>query len=95
MGPGFNYFETGELNIFGGKGPCFEGPICRLNLTSDGSGPYHGWYCDYVEVTTFGLQKECSQQHFKVEQWLARDEEPYELTAFRDACLRSSMVTSN
>ncbi|KAG8383506.1 hypothetical protein BUALT_Bualt04G0020500 [Buddleja alternifolia] len=89
MGPGYNYFETGNLDLFGGKGPCFTGPICGLNLTSDGSGPYHGWYCDYVEVTAIGLQKECSQQHFTVEQWLATDSPPYQLTAERNVCLRN------
>lgn len=86
MGPGFNYFETGELNIFGGKGPCLTGSICGLKLTSDGSGPYAGWYCEYVKVSSFGLEKPCSQQHFAVEQWLAKDEEPYQLTAQVDVC---------
>ncbi|XP_047975698.1 PLAT domain-containing protein 3-like isoform X2 [Salvia hispanica] len=90
MGPGFNYFETGELNIFGGKGPCLTGPICGLNLTSDGSGPYAGWYCEFVKVSAFGLQSPCSQQNFAVEQWLAKDEPPYELTAAMDVCLRSA-----
>ncbi|KAL1536712.1 PLAT domain-containing protein 3-like isoform X2 [Salvia divinorum] len=107
MGPGFNYFETGELNIFGGKGPCLTSPICGLNLTSDGSGPYAGWYCEFVKVSAFGLQSPCSQQSFPVEQWLAKDEPPYELTAAMDLCpchardarpadrgLRLSMVTS-
>ncbi|XP_051141338.1 PLAT domain-containing protein 3-like isoform X2 [Andrographis paniculata] len=86
MGPGFNYFETGELNIFGVRGPCLAGGVCGINLTSDGSGPYHGWYCDYVQITSFGLGIDCSQQMFHVEQWLARDEPPYQLTATRDLC---------
>ncbi|KAH6760170.1 hypothetical protein C2S51_017119 [Perilla frutescens var. frutescens] len=107
MGPRFNYFETGELNIFGGKGPCFNGPICGLNLTSDGSGPYAGWYCEFVKVNAFGLESPCSQQNFAVEQWLAKDEPPYQITAVVDVCsgpardtirsdrgLRLSMVTS-
>ncbi|KAL7143994.1 hypothetical protein ABFS83_08G228600 [Erythranthe nasuta] len=86
MGPGYNYFETGYLDMFAGKGPCLDGPVCGLNLTSDGSGPYHGWYCDYVEVSVVGAQKPCSQQHFTVEQWLATDTEPYKLTADRNVC---------
>ncbi|KAI3451140.1 hypothetical protein Pfo_007805 [Paulownia fortunei] len=86
MGLGYNYFETGNLDIFGGKGQCLNGPVCGLNLTSDGSGPYHGWYCNYVEVTTIGIQKQCSPQHFTVEQWLATDTPPYQLTAIRNAC---------
>lgn len=93
MGPGFNYFETGELNIFGGKGPCFNGPICGLNLTSDGSGPYAGWYCEFVQVSSFGLGSPCSQQKFAVEQWLAKDEPPYELTAVLDVCSAAARGT--
>lgn len=90
MGPGFNYFETGELNIFGGKGPCLTGLPCGVNLTSDGSGPYAGWYCEFVKVSMFGLQSPCYQQNFAVEQWLAKDEPPYELTAAMDVCARSA-----
>ncbi|XP_057783781.1 PLAT domain-containing protein 3-like [Salvia miltiorrhiza] len=90
MGPGFNYFETGELNIFGGKGPCLSGPICGLNLTSDGSGPYAGWYCEFVQVSAFGLGSPCSYQNFAVEQWLAKDEPPYQLTAAMEVCCASA-----
>ncbi|KAF8405996.1 hypothetical protein HHK36_008076 [Tetracentron sinense] len=86
MGPGYNYFERGNLDIFSGRGPCLRGPICSMNLTSDGSGPHHGWYCNYVEVTSTGAHIPCSQQLFTVEQWLALDTSPYELTAIRDSC---------
>ncbi|OAY33392.1 PLAT domain-containing protein 3 [Manihot esculenta] len=86
MGAGYNYFERGNLDIFSGRGPCLSSPICALNLTSDGSGPHHGWYCNYVEVTTTGVHMPCSQQQFTVEQWLARDASPYELTAIRNNC---------
>lgn len=44
MGPGYNYFERGNLDIFSGRGPCLTGPVCAMNLTSDGTGPHHGWY---------------------------------------------------
>ncbi|THG07159.1 hypothetical protein TEA_019259 [Camellia sinensis var. sinensis] len=64
MGPNHDYFERGNLDIFSGKGPCLNGPVCSMNLTSDGSGPHHGWYCNYVEVTTTGPHKPCSQQLF-------------------------------
>lgn len=86
MGPGHDYFERGNLDIFSGRGPCLGAPICAMNLTSDGSGPHHGWYCNYVEVTTTGPHVPCSQQLFTVEQWIARDAPPYELTAIRDTC---------
>ncbi|XP_010027844.2 PLAT domain-containing protein 3 [Eucalyptus grandis] len=86
MRPGHNYFERGNLDVFSGRGPCLSAPVCAMNLTSDGSGPHHGWYCNYVEVTTTGAHIPCSQKEFTVEQWLARDVTPYELTAIRNRC---------
>lgn len=86
MGPTYNYFERGNLDIFSGKGPCLTGPVCAMNLTSDGSGPHHGWYCNYVEITSTGPHVDCAQKLFTVEQWLATDTSPYELTAVRDNC---------
>ncbi|KAJ6326981.1 hypothetical protein OIU78_013969 [Salix suchowensis] len=61
-------------------------PICSLNLTSDGQGSHHGWYCDYVEVTSTGPHKECGQTIFYVDQWLAADAPPFKLTALLDGC---------
>ncbi|KAF8079949.1 hypothetical protein N665_0989s0016 [Sinapis alba] len=86
MGPGYKYYERGNLDIFSGKAPCLPSPVCSLNLTSDGSGDHHGWYVNYVEVTTAGVHAKCSQQSFEVEQWLATDTSPYELTAVRNNC---------
>ncbi|XP_022740267.1 PLAT domain-containing protein 3-like [Durio zibethinus] len=86
MEAGHNYFERGNLDIFSGRGPCLAAPVCAMNLTSDGSGPHHGWYCNYVEVTMTGVHTPCSQQQFTVEQWLALDAAPYELTAVRNYC---------
>ncbi|XP_058096768.1 PLAT domain-containing protein 3-like [Magnolia sinica] len=89
MGPGHNYFERGNLDIFSGRGKCLDAPVCVMNLTSDGSGAHHGWYCNYVEVTTTGPHVPCRQQLFTVEQWLARDASPYVLTAIKDYCKNS------
>ncbi|XP_004502436.1 PLAT domain-containing protein 3-like [Cicer arietinum] len=86
MGPDYNYYERGNLDIFSGKGPCLDGPVCAVNLTSDGSGPHHGWYCNYVEVTSTGVHIPCAQQQFTIEQWLATDTSPYELSAVRNYC---------
>ncbi|KAK2655790.1 hypothetical protein Ddye_008842 [Dipteronia dyeriana] len=86
MGPGYNYFERGNLDIFSGRGECLDAPVCAINLTSDGSGPHHGWYVNYVEVTSTGVHTSCSQQKFEIEQWLALDTSPYELTAIRNFC---------
>ncbi|KAI3797192.1 hypothetical protein L1987_32446 [Smallanthus sonchifolius] len=69
-----------------GRGPCLSGTPCEMNITSDGTGSHHGWYCNYIEVTTTGAHIPCAQQTFTVEQWLATDASPYELTAIRDYC---------
>ncbi|XP_004504062.1 PLAT domain-containing protein 3 [Cicer arietinum] len=86
MGSGYNYFERGNLDIFSGRGPCLDGPVCAVNVTSDGDGPHHGWYCNYVEVTSTGPHISCAQEQFTVEQWLATDTSPYELWAVRNLC---------
>ncbi|KAK9271678.1 hypothetical protein L1049_002041 [Liquidambar formosana] len=86
MEPGHNYFERGNLDIFSGRGPCLSAPMCAMNLTSDGSGSHHGWYCNYVEVTSTGAHTPCGQQLFTVEEWLALDTAPYRLTAIRNSC---------
>ncbi|KAI4345229.1 hypothetical protein L6164_012371 [Bauhinia variegata] len=86
MDPGHNYFERGNLDIFSGKGACLDGPLCAVNVTSDGSGSFHGWYCNYVEVTSTGARVSCGQQLFTVEQWLATDAWPYKLWASIDHC---------
>lgn len=86
MEPGHNYFERGNLDIFSGRGWCLSSPVCAINITSDGSGPHHGWYVNYVEVTSTGVHTTCAQQQFTVEQWLALDTAPYELTAIRNYC---------
>ncbi|XP_022159540.1 PLAT domain-containing protein 3-like [Momordica charantia] len=86
MGPGHDYFERDSVDVFSGRGACIDAPVCRLNLTSDGSGPHHGWYCDYVEVTSTGPHRACSQTAFYVDQWLATDVPPFQLTTILDGC---------
>ncbi|KMT08806.1 hypothetical protein BVRB_6g135300 [Beta vulgaris subsp. vulgaris] len=86
MGPKYDYFERGNLDVFSGRGPCLNAPVCAMRVVSDGYGPHHGWYCNYVEITTTGPHIKCAQQKFDVEQWLASDAYPYELTATRNYC---------
>ncbi|XP_042509957.1 PLAT domain-containing protein 2-like [Macadamia integrifolia] len=86
MGPNHEYFEWGNLDIFTGRGPCMGTRICRLNLTSDGTGQHHGWYCDYLQVTSTGAHQGCSKTIFEVQQWLATDAPPYRLSAVLDGC---------
>ncbi|KAJ8446667.1 hypothetical protein Cgig2_002829 [Carnegiea gigantea] len=87
MGPDHSYFDRSTLDIFSGSGPCLSGPICSMRLSSDGSGPHHGWYCNYVEVTSTGAYAPCNRRLLTVEKWLALDTPPYELTTTRDDCL--------
>uniref|UniRef100_A0A453C424 PLAT domain-containing protein n=1 Tax=Aegilops tauschii subsp. strangulata TaxID=200361 RepID=A0A453C424_AEGTS len=86
MGAGHDYYERGNLDIFSGRGPCMERAPCWANVTSDGAGAHHGWYCNYVEVTATGPHMGCAQQLFTVEQWLATDASPYRLYAAVDNC---------
>ncbi|KAG5000142.1 hypothetical protein AAZX31_08G135400 [Glycine max] len=86
MGKGYDYFERGNLDIFSGRGPCLDGPVCAVNVTSDGSGSHHGWYLNYVQVTSTGPHLSCAQDQYEVEQWLALDTSPYQLWAVRNHC---------
>ncbi|XP_054789592.1 PLAT domain-containing protein 3-like [Prosopis cineraria] len=86
MGPTHDYFKRGNRDIFSGRGPCIGSPICRLNLTSDGSGAHHSWFCEYIEVTSTGPHKNCSQSVFCVDQWVAHEVAPFDLTALIDGC---------
>ncbi|CAL5019626.1 unnamed protein product [Urochloa decumbens] len=86
MGPGHSYFERGNLDIFSGRGPCMAKAPCWMRVASDGTGPHHGWYCNYVEVSVTGPHKGCAQELFTVEQWLATDAPPYKLEAVVDHC---------
>ncbi|CAK9310803.1 unnamed protein product [Citrullus colocynthis] len=82
MEQGHDYFERDNVDIFSGRGACVDGAA----QTSDGSGPHHGWYCDYLEVTSTGPHRACSQTAFYVDQWLATDAPPFQLTTILDGC---------
>ncbi|CAH2061412.1 unnamed protein product [Thlaspi arvense] len=92
MGPGHDYFENGNLDVFASKATCLASPICLLNVTSDGTGFMPGWYLDYVDVTTVRPGSTCTHR-FNVDQWLATDEPPYSLNVIRNRC--AGKVSSN
>ncbi|XP_019192078.1 PREDICTED: PLAT domain-containing protein 3-like [Ipomoea nil] len=77
-----DYFEGGKLDIFSVSGACLQQPLCRLNVTSDGSGHYPGWFCEFIEVTSTGPHQGCSQSIFHVNRWLSGDD----LTVVFDVC---------
>lgn len=63
----FNYFRQGEVDLFAGKGPCLQGPVCRLIIVLSG---FDNWFCDYIEVTVVGFERMCSKKYFTVKKWL-------------------------
>ncbi|KAI3903067.1 hypothetical protein MKW92_012124 [Papaver armeniacum] len=91
MGPKHDYFERGNLDVFNNLGGCLEGPVCKMKLTSDGTGSASDWYVNYVQVTATGPHIPCSQKFYTIERWLALDEYPNTLTVTKDLC---SNVTS-
>ncbi|XP_074308727.1 PLAT domain-containing protein 3-like [Silene latifolia] len=91
MGQNYDYFERSNLDVFSGRGPCLDEPVCAIKLISDGSGPHHGWYVNYIDITTTGPHLGCAKVKFDVEQWLASDAPPYELSAIRDYCPRDGL----
>ncbi|GAV89034.1 PLAT domain-containing protein, partial [Cephalotus follicularis] len=92
MGPSYDFYERGNVDIFSGRGPCIGAPLCRLNVTSDGSGSHHGWYCDYIEVTSSRPHRACNQAAFYVDRWLASDAPPYQLSAILDGCESNTKI---
>ncbi|KAL0443725.1 UNVERIFIED_CONTAM: PLAT domain-containing protein 2 [Sesamum latifolium] len=89
MGPGHDYFEAGNLDIFSGRGSCLATPVCLMSLMSGGTDNMRGWYADYVEVFTTKVQSQCAHEHFMVDEWLALDEPPHAFIVIRDKCVFS------
>ncbi|CAO2145957.1 unnamed protein product [Urochloa humidicola] len=84
MGAGYDYFERGHTDLFGGSGNCLTPEPCKMLLEHDNSGNKPGWCVDYVKVTGFTPNLTEVSHKFKVDQWLAKDEYPNQLYAFRD-----------
>ncbi|XP_050209094.1 PLAT domain-containing protein 2-like [Mercurialis annua] len=70
MGEGHDYFERGNLDFFNITGPCFDTPICFINLSQNGIGDFSDWYVSYVEIEASGGKKRHPKKYFDVEQWL-------------------------
>ncbi|KAM1793882.1 hypothetical protein ACFX11_034420 [Malus domestica] len=68
MGPHYDYFERGNVDVFSVCGPCMDAPVCWLTLTSNGFGAHAGWYCDHVEVTATEPNTASSKSMFYVQQ---------------------------
>ncbi|XP_050216243.1 PLAT domain-containing protein 3-like [Mercurialis annua] len=84
---GHDYFEFDNLDFFSYTRRCFPKPVCYIELSHDNSGKYPGWYVEYVDVrSSGGYSIRETKKHFAVNQWLAKDEPPYQLSTFRDLC---------
>ncbi|KAG6399144.1 hypothetical protein SASPL_140619 [Salvia splendens] len=68
MYPGYNYFERGNIDIF-------SGPVCKMNLTSDGSGSTSR---SAPPEPTYPARNRLSPS--------SSGSPPYELTATRNYC---------
>ncbi|GJN03097.1 hypothetical protein PR202_ga20506 [Eleusine coracana subsp. coracana] len=87
MSADHDYLERGNLDRFRGSGTCPSGGPCKMLLTSNGAGNKPGWYVSYVQVTQLGQASVSSRTHrWRVEQWLAVDEPPRQLSALRNDC---------
>ncbi|CAL5046299.1 unnamed protein product [Urochloa decumbens] len=85
-GPGYNYFERGNTDKFIYTANCMNPKPCKMLLESDNSGNNPGWYVDYIKVIQLRTFFTPVSHMFKVNQWLAKDESPYQLNAYRDDC---------
>ncbi|XP_028790922.1 PLAT domain-containing protein 3-like [Neltuma alba] len=85
MGPGHEYFERGNIDVFSGRNACLR--VCAITVSSNGEGFKPGWYLDYVELTIVGSGKP-AKISFPTNQWLALDEWPNHLYADVDLCYR-------
>ncbi|XP_073133286.1 PLAT domain-containing protein 1-like [Henckelia pumila] len=64
------YFEKGKMDFFTGQGPCTRSPICRISVSSDGSGPSPGWFCDGIDVSTGRPDGVITRKSFAINQWV-------------------------
>lgn len=89
--PGRDLFERGNTDRFKVTLPRLIDPICKILVTSSGTGNKPNWYLEKVVVRGPG-----GVTTVKIEQWLSVTEPPRQLTAIRNWCREppGSRVTS-
>ncbi|RLN04986.1 lipoxygenase homology domain-containing protein 1-like [Panicum miliaceum] len=87
MGPGHDYFESGNMDIFG-QAPraCMAAMPCRMLLASDGSSGRPDWYVNFVEVIQIDTGLSVLVRKFFINGWLSASMPPYQLFAYQDLC---------
>ncbi|XP_074287654.1 PLAT domain-containing protein 1-like [Silene latifolia] len=84
----YDYFERDHLDSFTIRSNCHTSKLCKLELSHDNTGTKPGWYVDYLRVQTKypGDLLAFEDTKFKINQWLAKDEEPNSLSVQKDLC---------
>ncbi|XP_066353369.1 PLAT domain-containing protein 3-like [Miscanthus floridulus] len=86
LGADYDYFEPGDLDIFGRRHECLATMPCRMLLVSDGSSDKPDWYPNMVEIIQITTDLSVTVRKFFLHQWLAADRPPYQLFAYQDLC---------
>lgn len=84
LGTDYDYFEPGDLDIFGSDHECLATMPCRMLLVSDGSSDKPDWYPSMVEIIQITTDLSVTVRKFFPDQWLAADRPPYQLFAYQD-----------
>ncbi len=80
--PGYNDFEAGDDDPYTLSTTQDLGKIYSIKLEHDNSGPGSGWHVDHIDILFGGttpvsaqIGKTLASKLFKIERWLATDEE--------------------
>ncbi|CAL5007623.1 unnamed protein product [Urochloa decumbens] len=91
MGPGHDYFEAGNMDIFG-QAPRECDMPCKMLLVSDGSSDKPDWYVNFVEIIQIGSDLSVLVRKFFINGWLSAHKPPYQLFAYQDLCGNNTAV---
>ncbi|XP_066351335.1 PLAT domain-containing protein 3-like [Miscanthus floridulus] len=86
LGADYDYFEPGDLDIFGRRHECLATMPCRMLLVSDGSSDKPDWRPNMVEIIQITSDLSVTVRKFFLHQCLAADRPPYQLFAYQDLC---------
>lgn len=96
MNIGHKYLESGNTDFFSVKGKCLTPPVCKMILSSDGSGYSPSWFVDYIKVTQTETHVTCAESIFSIQKWLGTDlhhgvsHAPFEMVVTLVECIKRS-----
>lgn len=95
---GHQYFENGNTDFFSVKGKCLTPPVCKMVLSSDGSGVSPSWFISYIKVTQTETHVKCVDSTFVIEKWLGSElhangvgHAPFVMTVVLEDCIKKSL----